>query len=147
MLAERFDHPKVRFWAGVLIGAPATFFAVPLAFVGLVTGWAVIGGSGRPEGFAMVLGSVLGPAGIVGAWLRLACSEAMLRESPTRRRLVLMLLAAGVLASLTLSALFWVFPDTRLVSVMFVFTAVLGAFLMWVTRPVRPNSTLYRTRA
>ena len=146
MIAEHFDHPKVRFWTGVLLGIPATCFAVPWAFIGFGGGLLLIGGPGTVEGLSMILGSALGSAGIVGAWLRLASSEAMLRQSPTRRRLVLLLLTSGILASLILCVFFWFLP-ARFAAVTSVFAAVLGIFLIWTSVPVRPNSTLHRTRA
>ena len=90
----------------------------------------------------MVLGSVLGPIGIAGAWLRLASTEATLRIKPRRRYWVLAMLAAGILGSLILIALFWTFFETRFASVVFVHAALLGAILMWVSVPVRPNTTV-----
>lgn len=102
MIRDALDNRKFRILFGLFVGFPATLLFLVLSVYGYIFGIIAIRERDLLSG-ALAFSTVLGTAGVIGAWLRLLKQSN--RISVRRKLFIRISLLCGVAASLILLAI------------------------------------------
>lgn len=130
MFERTIDKRIVRIILGTAFGLPITALILVASIWGLIAGYgALLAGEILYSGIGVI--TVLGLLGISGAWRRvLKTHEAM---TARERLIVRRFLACGVIASIALALLAFVYIESTLLALFLVLLALGGGFFVLAT--------------
>jgi hypothetical protein len=138
ILQNLFDRLNIRIFIGVTLGLPISALAVIGGLYGLFIGFGGFLTTGKAM-FALITAiTLLGLAGIFGAWRRILRSSLELTEPESKT--IRTLLGAGVLSSVSLADILVYFSESFWLILAFIILGVIGILLILATPSQTPSS-------